>query len=342
MRFLSMAFLLAFLIPKLAWAAAFCITAGDVAGLQAALQTTETNGEDDVIQLQIGDYSLTSSLNSESLESHSLTIEGGYGEFFGNPCGLSPQTSDATQTRIDGAASYSIYLNPLGGSLILRGITIKNTFVGDQFPFAAVRLESGATGSAENDIFSDNAAIHGNGVKVDSINVEIKNALFYGNSSWSGDASVLVYSSNFSDAVAVVIANSTFANNLSSFAALEISQASTSSASVIANSLFWGNSGSDAAFYTSAYLTNDDITYYDGQITQSTGLVSISPFFKNSPAGDFSLKDDSPLRDMGASNGFVWWPGDWDVRGKPRTSGVMPDVGAFEIQDVIFANGFDI
>jgi hypothetical protein len=39
--------------------------------------------------------------------------------------------------------------------------------------------------------------------------------------------------------------------------------------------------------------------------------------------------------------GFIFANGDYDAFGNPRIYGANPDIGAFEISDVIFAHAFD-
>src|ERR1700754_4123298 len=86
--------LLAFAALPQARAATFCITAGDIAGLQSTLATASSNGEDDVIELQAGQYSMPSNFllhyDASPTEHHDLTIQGGYGDNLGNPCGTPP------------------------------------------------------------------------------------------------------------------------------------------------------------------------------------------------------------------------------------------------------------
>ncbi len=66
--------------------------------------------------------------------------------------------------------------------------------------------------------------------------------------------------------------------------------------------------------------------------------MSIDPLFNV----DYSLSDFSPLRDKGSAGAPFFSPGDFDVEGQPRIyHSEHVDIGAFEVQDVIFAHDFD-
>jgi hypothetical protein len=341
MRFFLAVLLMA--VSSGASAATFCVLAGDVAGLDAALQTSEQNGEDDVIQLQAGEYSLSARLVHYSQEPQSLTVEGGFGDFFGNPCGLSPPSPNAAQTRINGNGSASFALVPVGGSLTVSNLTIENAGAVGQSTDAGVELESGGDTWVFNTIFTSNGALHAPGVVIAADNsVQVQNSLFVENYSWSGEPAVELYNTNVISPICNLIINSTFSGNATSAAALSISNLGPDCTSLIANSLFWGNTADDATSFSAlTYLLTDDIANFGGQFADSGGVVSIDPLFKDISGGDYSLKDDSPLHDLGTQGGFIWGLGEWDVAGNPRIDGKAPDIGAFEIQDVIFANGIE-
>lgn len=100
--------------PLDARAVAICVQAGDHVALQAALATAASDGDDDVIMLQAGDYVMPSSflLDYEpSTEHHDLTIEGGFSAAGGNPC--SSRTTDARATVMDGGL---LRLKMIGGA----------------------------------------------------------------------------------------------------------------------------------------------------------------------------------------------------------------------------------
>ena len=70
--------------------------------------------------------------------------------------------------------------------------------------------------------------------------------------------------------------------------------------------------------------------------TQYTNLYDLNPELHS----DWTIDDASPLRDKGLESELN--VGEFDVAGHPRIYNDLPDVGAYEIQDVIFAYDFDI
>lgn len=69
-------------------------------------------------------------------------------------------------------------------------------------------------------------------------------------------------------------------------------------------------------------------------------LIGVDPLFVDAANGNYRLKSNSPARDAGAATP----PGGlglFDLDGNPRTFGPAADIGAYEIGDEIFKNGFD-
>ena len=74
--------------------------------------------------------------------------------------------------------------------------------------------------------------------------------------------------------------------------------------------------------------------------TLAANLLSVDPLFKSANES-YALGDLSPLRDAGDLGGLFFVLDPYDLVGNVRTYGAKPDIGASEIQDVIFANGAD-
>lgn len=327
-------------------AATICVTAGDIVGLQSALATAAGNGEDDLIELQSGQYSMPASflLGYDALtEAHDVTIEGGYDANFGNPCGVAPAFPDPRLTVLDGGL-WSARLSSGGGSFTMRGTTVQNTF-GSNPNLAPVEITAApnSTGNItlENAIFSGNGSTTKPAVYVfsDQGAVIIQNALFVSNVSFSGQSAVRFGSLRAGGSVCTSIVNTTFTANTTSTAGVDVS--TQACFALAANDIFWGNgAGGDVQFDNpnNTYLEYSDLgDLAEAQNTQSSNLLSVDPMF----LPDYSLHDLSPLRNLGSPGGFVFTPGQYDVVGNPRTYGLYPDIGAYEIQDVIYAGGFD-
>ncbi len=325
-----------------------CITAGDTAGLQAALAAAESNNDDDVIELQAGEYSMPINLPlsySATNETHNLTIEGGYGDSMGNPCGASPATPDARQTVLNGG---TLYVHMAGaGSFAMRSVTVQNTFSTDPtFPpvYIGGYIDFTGTVTIQHAMFLGNASTAKSAVYIFAAmgSLTVQDSLFATNETASATESpVHLGSLSTAGGVCAVITSSTFAGNSSGVAAGLDVYASMCIA-VAANDIFWGSPLDAVRFEYPAwtYLANDDLDDLAeaANAAQATGVVSLDPMFYP----DFSLHDLSPLRDMGTPGGFIFNLEPYDVAGNPRVYGDNPDIGAFETHDIIFADGFEL
>jgi hypothetical protein len=86
-------------------------------------------------------------------------------------------------------------------------------------------------------------------------------------------------------------------------------------------------------------LYSNDIGTYSGTPGSETGDVPVDPLFVDVVQGNYHLRATSPLIDQGvaAPDGNA---GDYDAAGDPRVVGAV-DIGAYELQDLIFVDGFD-
>lgn len=338
--------ILALAVSAHSQAATICVASGDVVGLKAAIATAQSNGEDDLIELQTGQYFLSSADTLSyypDVEEHSLTIEGGYSDFFGNPCGIAPASPDARQSVIDGGR-LRLSLPGGAGSISLKSVTISNAIGNNQYSVpVAIGGLSNSTGNVSiyNSMFLGNVSFTNEAVAVGVTQgtLLIQNSLFASNSSLAGVPPIRIHDPASGGAFCLGIVNSTFMQNASTAPAVRIS--TPACLALVANSVFWdGNVGGDMQIDSPSmtYMQNDDLgNLAEAANTQATNLLSVDPMFNS----DYSLKDYSPLRDAGSNGGVIYSPGEFDVIGNPRTDGANPDIGAFEIQDVIFANTFD-
>jgi hypothetical protein len=326
-------------------AAIICVQAGDTAGLQTALATAAGNGEDDLIELQAGQYAMGTSflLDYEALtEHHDVTIEGGYGPNFGDPCGLAPASADPTVTVLDGGLLRLKMNGGATGTIAIKALTVMGT-VGTDQNHAPVEIFGGADASSNiaidnmmvlGNVSTNNAAVY---VFANQGTLKIHDSLFASNSSFAGVSPVHLGRLQANGSACAEIINTTFTNNMSSTIGVDIV---TQCPTIVANDIFWGNPGGDVFFEyaSSSILGNDDFgNLAEAANTQSSNLLSVDPLFN----ADYSLRDLSPLRNLGDPGGFLFALGQYDVVGNPRIYGARPDIGAFEIQDVIFAHGFD-
>jgi hypothetical protein len=324
-----------------------CIVAGDTAGLKAALAAAESDNDDNVIELQAGLYVMPMGFQlsyNASADHNDLTIEGGYGPDMTGPCGAAPTIPDGRQTLLYGG---TLYIHMAGeGSFSLQSVTVENMSSNDPvFPTVDIGGYIDFTGDVtiRHALFLGNDSATKSAVYIFAAkgSLVVKDSVFANNQSeGTTESAVHMGSLSTSAASQVEILNSTFANN-SSTAAAGLDVYSSLCDTIAANNIFW-NSGSAAVRFEHpewTYLWNSDFSDLSeaANAAQATALSSLDPLFQP----DLSLHDLSPLRDKGAPSGFTFLLEPYDVIGNPRVYGANPEIGAFEIQDVIFANGFE-
>jgi hypothetical protein len=324
-----------------------CIPDGDIAGLQAALSAAASNGDDDLIQLQIGHYSMPSAfvLDFPSAEAHSLTIEGGYSPNFGNACGMPPASPDARLTVLD-RGLWKLHLATGAASITLRGLTLQNASSADA---THAPIEIDADAAATGTIALENAMLIGNSSAGTSAiyfsagqgAISVQNSLLASNVTLA-PINPIRFRSVRNSSFCVSLVNSTFAGNVAAQPSVYVLHPNC--LAIAANDIFWGNATSDVVFsnLAGAYLVSDDLSApNDATGTQSFDILSANPVFD----ADFSIQASSPLRDRGNPGGVgsVFSPGLFDVTGQVRASPAgLPDIGAFENTDVILINGFEL
>lgn len=330
-------------------AATFCV--GDTAALESALQAAQANGEDDVIRIAPGTYTPTGTrFQYSSAENHTLEIGGGFDTDAGlPPCSL--QRHGAQWTHLDGAGSkvlLEVSMSGSSGSVHVHDLTVENGASVDFSPPLHIAGPAGWGG----DVSLDNVLVRNNttGFVIANIGsegiVSVRNSAFIDNVSIGGTGVILALLSNHAGSgTGVVLENVTVARNsvppTSTRAGISIFTASASVA--IVNSIVWNNGGTDLNLGQSgeAGLDHDDIgSLFGGGVAQSvvTSPFHVDPMFAN--AIDAQLNPDSPLRDVGLDS-ISEDLGLYDVVGAPRTVFDLIDVGAYELQDGIFTDGFD-
>ncbi len=331
-----------------AQAATYCITQGDVSALGAALADASINGETDVIELQAGHYSvpanfLLSYIPTAADQAGSLVIEGGYGPNFGNDCGTAPVVPDATATTLEGGL-WRMRLADNDATITLRGLTLQSAFSADAIhPTIEIGADPNSIGDIriENVVFNDNSSLVVPAIYLmaGKGRVSVENSLF-ASTVGLGPSSPIKIGSSGSVAFCTTIVNSTFAATASSAPALQVS--SPNCETVVANDIFWNNPQGGSLVFDApdhAYLFSDNIADATEAIgTNFDGITSLDPAFE----ADFSLRDGSPMRNRGNPGGGAFGISSFDVVGQPRVYDLLPDIGAYEIQDVVFAYDFDI
>lgn len=320
----------------------FCVVAGDYLGLQAALSYSAQNAEEDFVMLQSGHYDIPPNfeLGYFPLDGEgNVTIAGGYEEFLGDPCG-GLVSSDARKTILHGGKLIRFYLPDGAGSIALRALTLSGVFSPDSNAAITIDSSSLATGTLRlsNAIFAGNVSAGSSAIDIfNRASVLIENSIFYENATLSGASTISIHVYRPDNGYCVGVVHSTFSQNTSTSSNVKIF--SSTCQTMLVNDIFWANSGGDlelgGAVASVANINVGDLS--DLANATTSNVLSIDPLFNP----DFSLSDFSPLRDAGLVGGFLFANGEYDAFGNQRMDGANPDVGAFEISDVIFAHAFD-
>jgi hypothetical protein len=326
-----------------AHAATICVQEGDTVGLQAALTTAAGNGQDDVIELQAGQYPIGGNVlfsYNPAGEHNDLTIEGGYFANAADPCGVHSPWPDATATVLDGGLfDLQMGSGTSTGSLTLRGLTIENT-LSTSVSAPPIQIYGGNSQSSditiENVWFAGNVSTGNTAIEISASQgaLQIHDSLFTSNGSFAG-APIRLEVAQPTGSGYVAVINSTFTDNAGGRITI-----SAQYPTIAANDIFWGNGSSDVYFVypQSTFLANSDFgNLDDANGTQAGNLLSVDPLFRP----NFALSDFSPLRDAGDPGGFLFVLGQYDLVGNLRTYGAKPDMGAYENTQALFASGFD-
>jgi len=163
-------------LANTAFSATFCVS--DAVEFQAALTTSASNGEDDVVQIEQGTY--VGNFVYASTESNGVTIEGGY------TIGCTSQLVDPVNTVLDGDTSGSVLaLSAPDQSAVfqMEGVTLQNgsaSFNGGGGLY--VKTNGGELTLISNRITENSTDDNGGGVYVDASTATMTENIITGNS----------------------------------------------------------------------------------------------------------------------------------------------------------------
>jgi hypothetical protein len=321
--------------------------------LQSALTTAAGNGEDDTIHVGAGTFVPPSvqGFSYAGTDPHALTVDGGYVAFLGNPCSL--HFEGANFTVIDGNADGRLFdFSPYSssGDLHLARLTFRN----------GVNLANDApvevgVGGYTGAVTLDRIVVSGNVTAVPAIfvgtagPVTVRNSVFVDNEITPGYANPPAvqfesYNSNGSSG-GMVFNGNTVAGNISLIAGggARASLTVKDGPLNLANNIFWGNTNIDVVLDAEGAVSSN-VGWNDLGVAQFFGVSdnggnyhNIDPRFVGD--GDYRLTPASPLQN-GGGNLAIGGVGSYDAAGNARIVGQI-DVGAYEVQDGIFKNGFE-
>jgi len=337
------------LLATQARAATFCVDT--VQELGDALTTAQSNGENDLIRVVAGTYALNDRLTYMAAEDFSLKLVGGYFSA-GTQCVL--WFPDAANTVLDGGGQAPLLvLHGASGSgaISVGHFTFRNGIGagGIQAVFVGGYAGYGGEVTVEDNVFTNLAGREDGGytavqISVDQGSLVVRNNVFAANTSESGiqPVDILVNAAPIApDAPAVnpngAFNNNTVSGNVGTAFAIGVRGSGFWSA---ANNVMWGNENIDLILGSHVALYNNDIESYQGIPDSEDGAVSVDPRFVDAAGGDYRLRGDSPLIDQGIGDPYGE-VGTFDVAGDDRVVFGAVDIGAHELQEAIFLDGFD-
>jgi hypothetical protein len=321
-------------------AADFC--ADDESAIQAALNASQANGEDDTILVVTGNYALSFGLTFASTEAHSLDVFGSVDD-----CATPVPDLRGAGTVLDGQHQQRpLAIVNENGAVRLVGLRFAGGLADGS---GAGLFVSGATVIVSANWFYGN---HGTGDFMDSGGAAVLAAtdflrfddnLVFGNHAVNvGGVTLMLETGGAGEA----IANTILANVSDETGGPSGLFVQGSGSFVIANNILWNNAaagGSDlGAMADNDRYDNDIGIVMDGGTPPGvvSGEWSVDPGFEPCDGPicfDFELARASPLVDAGSD---AYQPLLTDLAGKPRVIGAHVDIGAFE-NDRIFRGEFD-
>jgi hypothetical protein len=308
----------------------FTIANGDVAGLIAAIITSNSNNQADTINLAAGGtYTLTSVDNSDLGPTGlpSIVLDGSLANT------LTINGNGATIQREPGASTPLFRLFTVdGGTLDLLGTTLANGSSSSVSSFTdggAIRVEAGVLDLSDCALTSNTAALDGNGfgggVGVrPGASATITNCTFTGNQAVRGGAVHV-------EGGSLTLVNCTLAGNSATEAGGGLGQLNdgtlTFTNTLVADNSCPGSPDVSGSLTSQGYNLVGDTA--GGQGFVSTDLLNVTPLlgaFQNNsgPTPTMALLPGSPAIDAGTSSGAPTT----DQRGVSRVGAV--DIGAFE------------
>lgn len=339
-----------------AHAADFCVNTS--AQLQQAFTTAGTNGEADRIRIEIGTYAGSSgnvAFAFYSSENFSLQVSGGW---ISNPpsmmCFENSNQPDLTVLtgsderqvlKLDGAAGTS-------GALSLSTLTIRDGFTSQ----AGAGLAIGGGGFSGSVVVNhvviqrNVSTMVGGGMRLFSEGiVSVRNNLFLLNRcAFSNCAIIATVNAADSSTTRAFFGNNTIVGNQCTSGSTCTDTGARfggSARAVFYNNVFAANSNGDLNLFS---FSGGSVDLYNNSIVSITGtaptVMSGNIAFANPQFVDL-LNDDlrptltSPLRNAGTD---LFALQSLDLAGVARVNESIVDIGAYENNDLIFANQFDL
>lgn len=309
--------------------------------LHSALIAAQTNGENDLIEIEAGVIVVDANYAPvySSSENKNLVILGGYSP------GCTQLAYPGAKTVIDGAGLHPVgylALNPPSNSALqVSRIVWQNGLASATSPVLEMR-SGGALGINHNAFLN----LFGNEDHPEAVYLAGAGAINVSNSVFAHNVAgytqyarpIVLYSSSTSN-IANITGN-TFTRNYGGFGSTAAIYAQGAQTWNFSNDVVWGNVAATALqLPANAELRYNDIDFFSGNPAVNIGMVSVDPLFVDGD-GDYHLQADSPVVNAGL-NSVPGGIGPDDYDDNPRNVLGAVDIGAYELQERIFADGFD-
>jgi hypothetical protein len=310
-----------------ATAASACVN--NLAQLALVLAAAQDNGEDDVIFVEVGTYTLGAELDyfAPPSEEHDLAIYGGMAP---GCTGLATSGS----TILDGGSAARILYIIGRGSVTVSGFVFAHGNAGAGSGGGLV-ISGGANvvATVARNFFLANEAPGNDGGSAAEIGAEIiilVDNVFLAN---SGGSTIHLIADSYADVNNNTVVDNVLANHVGR-GALEATGTGQYS---LANNILWNNEGSDVYDESGAvWYYNNDVGVRAGDPPQfETDGLSVDPEFEDI---GLRLSPTSPLVNVGYDTPYGGI-GDVDLSGNARLTGKHVDLGAYET-DVLLRDGF--
>jgi hypothetical protein len=324
--------------------------------LQTALAAASApaNTDEHAVHVRVGTYFAPSGgFEFVQNTNHRLDLEGGYfGLNGGSGCDL--QIQSAAATIFDGCGDQMIFIvisnGATSGNITFRYLTFQNAG-GDAEAFRVIMYSNASTLRVENSLFIHNITTDST---LDILNVQgltyfLDNAIVANTVQAGIGQNAVRIESGPSPSVTAYINNNTIAGNTDSDGSgLTPSLAIVGGATFdFANNIVWNSDFCDMTASSESGDPLPAVNFDDNDIDSAcvavpppgTGTLDIEPAFVDAANGNFRLRPNSPVRDAGDDSP----PGttrNVDLDGLPRVVGRV-DMGAYEVPDHIFGDGFE-
>lgn len=315
----------------------FCVNS--FASLQAALTTSQADGDDDYIYVTAGTYALSTGLTFASNEGHNLLLVGGFDPGCNDP--------HAGETILDGQhAVRPLYVGMGSGNLLIQRLTFAAGFSSNTGGGLIAANNAGNVAVMYSQFAGNRSAGIAGALYATSASGTV---FLFGNLAYAnrGDqAGGFVASQDVGEGY---VANNTLVVNTSDNPAVPGGLVAIGNAHFrISNNILWNNAqsnGSDFGTQSAHSRRSNDIGVVAPGSTPDVllGEQSVEPQFVTCGVFciDFDLARTSPMVDAGSDAAVAELGSNFvDLAFRPRTIGPHVDIGAYE-NDTIFDDGFD-